>query len=71
MNIDFYEALIPGMIDGFSAIAFGILPIFLWILVPAIVLNRLIGGKEAWNFGALLGLIAYFTVGPEASLNLF
>ncbi|ANU13477.1 hypothetical protein B481_2009 [Planococcus halocryophilus Or1] len=69
MNIDLYETLFPNIIEVFSALATELLPILIWILVPAIILNRLFGNKEAWNLGALLGLMAYFTLGRDIAFN--
>ena len=71
MNLNLYEALFSSIVEVFSALAIGLLPILLWILVPAIVLNWLFGNKDAWNLGALLGLMAYFTVGSNTVIGLF
>lgn len=60
--------LIESISEVFSALAIGLLPIFLWILVPAMVLTRLFRSKEAWTLGALIGFIAYSTVGPFSFL---
>ena len=71
MNIDYYEVLLPGIVDGFSAVVTVLLPLILWILIPAIILNIIFRNKVFWNIGCLLGLIGYFTIGPFSNYNFF
>ncbi|WP_404335832.1 hypothetical protein [Planococcus rifietoensis] len=71
MNIDYYEALIPPIVDSFSALATVLLPLFLWILIPAIILKLIFRNRVFWNLGCLLGLIGYFTIGPFFNYNFF
>lgn len=70
-DIELYEVILPGIIEGFSAIATILLPILLWIFIPAILLRIIFKNNTAWNIGALLGLIAYFVIGPYQSVNIF
>lgn len=71
MNLDFYNMIVPGIIEGFLAIATILLPLIIWMLLPAIILWIFSKSKVAWNIGLILGLIGYFTIGPFSNNNLF
>ncbi|WP_203334345.1 hypothetical protein [Planococcus beigongshangi] len=71
MNLDFNELIVPGIIEGFFTVAMMALPLILWIGLPAIISNIIFRSRDASRFGALLGFVALYTIGPFSTMNLF
>ena len=71
MELDLNEAIISGFLEGFSMVAIIILPILLWMLIPAVVLSLILKNKYAWRIGILSGLIGYFMIGSNYSGSFF
>ena len=61
----FSSVLFESMLDGFLPILTGyILPIGLWMLVPAVILRLIFKSKLSFQVGALIGLALCFFIGP-------
>lgn len=63
--MDFSSVLFESMMDGFLPILTTyILPIGLWMLVPAVILRLIFKSQLSFQVGALIGLALCFFIGP-------
>ncbi|WP_084242713.1 hypothetical protein [Planomicrobium okeanokoites] len=61
----FSSVLFESMLEGFWPILTAyILPIGLWMLVPAVILRLIFKSKLSFQVGALIGLALCFFIGP-------
>lgn len=71
MNINLTEIFFSSFLENFIPILIAIMPFLLCLLVPAIILSYIFKSNDAWKVGGFLGLLFYFTVIHEQTLNLF
>lgn len=70
MNIDFTGIFISSFLENFIPILIALMPFLLCLLVPAVILSYILKSNDAWKMGGFLGLLFYFTVVHEQTLNL-
>ena len=59
------EQFLNELFKGFTPVIQDfIIPILLWILIPAIIFTILLDRRYGWRIGGFLGFIALFTIGP-------
>ncbi|RLQ91503.1 hypothetical protein [Planomicrobium sp. Y74] len=63
--MDLSSVLYESMMDGFlPVLTTYILPIGLWMLVPAVMLRLIFKSQLSFQVGALIGLALCFFIGP-------
>lgn len=63
--MDFSALLIDGILNGFGPIFKAyILPISIWMLIPAVIFRLIFKSQLSFQLGALIGLALCFFVGP-------
>ncbi|MGO4886339.1 hypothetical protein ACJ2A9_01150 [Anaerobacillus sp. MEB173] len=59
------EAVQIAFFDGFlPVIMMFLVPLLLWVVLPGIVAQLIFKRRIAYSYGALLGLLGLFTIGP-------
>lgn len=57
----FFESILNGLVPIFTTY---ILPIGIWMLVPAVILRLIFKSHLSFQLGALIGLALCFFIGP-------